>query len=181
MLRALLRSFHVDTIRDPLRSSSLLSSPASFLSHLTSSGTRSVATARGASLPRSRLKMRLGEARNTRNGHGYIIRDRNNARFPFFFTRSTSRTDSSTHCLGFRRGQCATSVCSRGLLRRELRQQSQISFVTIESEQSSRLAKTFGSETNLTKLIPSIARARARAQAHKHLLLNPRIRSTDPG
>lgn len=51
--------------------------------HLTSSGTRSVATARGASLPRSRLEMRLGGAGKTRNGHSYIIRDRNNVRFPF--------------------------------------------------------------------------------------------------
>lgn len=51
-------SFHVDTIRDLLLSSL----------RITSSGTysRSAATARGASLPRSRLEMRPGGARERR-------------------------------------------------------------------------------------------------------------------
>lgn len=59
----------------------------------------SVATARGASLPRSRLEMRLGGARKTRNVHSYIIRDRNNVFASLFSSSGQLRT--------YRRGVCS--------------------------------------------------------------------------
>lgn len=82
-----LRSFHVDTIRDPLLSSPLFSSLASFLSsHHLFGYLLSVRChcARGLITPiTTRNETRRGKV-DERNGHGYIIGDRNNARASLF-------------------------------------------------------------------------------------------------
>lgn len=68
------------------RSAPLVSSLASHSSRIISSGTYSLRChcARGLITPiMTRNETRRGKEGN---GHGYIIRDRNNARFSFFFT-----------------------------------------------------------------------------------------------
>lgn len=79
------RSFHVDITWDPLLFSPLFSR-LSFLSHhLFGYLLGPLPLRAGPHYPDHDSKW--DSAGQGRNGHGYIIRDRNNARFSFFFTR----------------------------------------------------------------------------------------------